>query len=625
MSGTFRFLIFFLIIINAIFLFGADWSNIFSVTNDDTSDFQPICKFDLNGRPHVVFRSGFSTNGTSEIYYANFNFVKRIWEFSHQPISPSNIWAYNPDIALLNFWNDMNFFDVIPLVVWSRTNTDYTQSTIEYTYFNNDSWTTPKVISSPFKVNLNPKIVVCNAKGTVFLFVVWMSAKSKDEQTDLYYTYTDVKNIGTGFPMGTRINISTPQSDFSPSLTSDSKGDVWLSWQVSDDNLQPPVSVKVAKFDFVSNTWTDMSPEGKYLDIQSYGPDISSYQFSKPDTQPILVVWRKNEDSEKHIYSSIWTKDTNWKSYGRVNPSNMINNTLPSANFIFDKFIGCCWTSLTANSEYDIWYNWCNMDDNKWSDEPPNNISERPNLRDIYPDVSSDGYGNLICVWMGERTTVKDRYDVLSRFYDAEPPRILKVKPKNDETDVNPNSTISMFFIENINKNSVNTNNITVKGEYSGIHKWQSNFHGDESGKLLEVELIMDDKFNLNEKVEVTVKNIEDEYGNVSNEEFTWSFTISSTETFIDDKVYLWPNPSNSDTVNMWMNLYHPATLTFDIYDLSGKKVRSTSLHQEPDTDLSVPIDISFLGSDVYIIIMNAKSDTTGEEKQFVKKLAVVR
>ncbi|MGQ9707042.1 MAG: Ig-like domain-containing protein [bacterium] len=609
-------IIFSIIILTNLSVYSSGWWPTTRVTYEEQkSDFQPICEFDGFGIPHIVFRTGVVINGASEIYYGKFNYLNNRWLFYNKNLSASGAFSWGPDIALLEL-DVQNNKEVIPLICWARAiATD--KSIIEYTYFDGTNFTSPIVVENPgYNMNSDPEMIVNKLDNSLIL--IWTSSVKKDTQNDLFYAVSH--DYRKGFTNVRKLDFSDAvKSDISPSLSQDRSGNLWLAWRVL--SLNEPVitsEIKVAKLDKNTGQWTVFNP----LDESSEEPYISTYQFS----DSVLAVWRKNEGQNKNIYSSFFNQtEGKWEPLGMVNPPDMTMNFYPACDFIFGQLMACCWTSISKNIEQYIWFNYYDNNKKSWNTEALN-ISERAGFRDLEPDVSADGLGNFICVWQGE--VVKDKniiYDIFTRLFDCEPLHVVMIKPYNGQTDVNTNTVIDVYFLEPLDENTLTKNNINIHGDDSGDHDWDVNIHPDENNELLVLTFKPKKGFSPGEKVTITIKNLKDRYDNVMIEEFKSSFLVGSESGFIDDNVYLWPNPVSNNTVSMRMNLYQPAEITFDIYDLSGRKVATYSSYKEPGLGIDETINVSNLGSDVYIFIMKVKSELSGEQKQFTKKLAVVR
>ncbi len=87
---------------------------------------------------------------------------------------------------------------------------------------------------------------------------------------------------------------------------------------------------------------------------------------------------------------------------------------------------------------------------------------------------------------------------------------------------------------------------------------------------------------------------------------------------FHQDKAYLYPNPTNGNTINLKAYLEQDTNVVLDIYDIQGRTVLSKNLETQKQGELNQELNISSLNQGTYILKINYDNQKT-ETIRFIK------
>ena len=589
--------------------YGDGWWNAERVTKTDFNDYSSKCVFDINEMPHAVYLE--NRGSEVKVFYAFLDY-DRTWRTFERQIAYLD--SKGVDITVFNIEEGEGEYKISPFLVWEAPNRK-----IHYEYYDGENWVSGE-IPSDREINYKP-IVAGNSYGEVWVF--W-SAVNIGEEADLYYSYAN--QFYSGFSSFKKFELSDDDmDDITCSISVDLNGDPWIVWKAKEDGpSDEPGDIKVAKWDRESEEWVDMGVhDDNGIDADIY---CSAYNY-----EGTALVWSCFEDETTNVYSDVWIPDSGWLGEEMVHLSDPKYDHHPSVVFFPGPLMFCSFTRgrVGTNEQVDIYGVWGIIDGDSYHWDWTGLVisHNRDNLDDDLSDLSLSYGGNMVCLWTGEDGEhSQDDLEIYFRYYDGKPPIVMKTKPEDGDTDVPVDVDILIFFDELIDIDTVNSDTISIKGKISGERNWEEpQLDYSQEEKLFQLTLPLIGNFSEGDEVTITVEGVEDYYNNPCDRYVSTFWTEGSSQRFMDDKVYPWPNPVSADTVNIRMTLYHNTHLTFEIYDVAGRRIKTIEQDVEPRGEYDFPLFIGDLGSDVYIVVLTAESLETDDEKQFIQKIAVVR
>jgi len=143
----------------------------------------------------------------------------------------------------------------------------------------------------------------------------------------------------------------------------------------------------------------------------------------------------------------------------------------------------------------------------------------------ISPSILVDGFYSLQAEARCYGTTLSGKSNVVTGTIDRTAPKILGAQSPTDGI-LHPDDEISITFNEKINPARLNVGNGDIK-LFNTVTSEAIDFTHTASAEKIVIDPQIQNHFIENQTLRAEVKNIEDVYGNLSTETFTWEFFVN--------------------------------------------------------------------------------------------------
>jgi hypothetical protein len=216
---------------------------------------------------------------------------------------------------------------------------------------------------------------------------------------------------------------------------------------------------------------------------------------------------------------------------------------------------------------------------------------------------------------------------------DTTPPGVASVSPDSAETGVAVDVWIHVTFTERIEPATVTSDKIHINGSINGLYTFTMSYNQIDSTLSIDPDSNFAALESISVRIDSTITYLS---GNpMAHDHWFWFRTADSDTTpnggeFLPERqVYVWPNPAHGDSVYFHYYVSTNATVTVEIYNLSGKqvaKLEGSGIGGIPPHQLSsnaIMWDISDVASDIYVFRFTAESDVSSESGTVFGRFAI--
>ncbi len=519
---------------------------------------------DKNDTLHCVYASG----NPSEIFYTRSGDNGSTWADPTNVSNSTQTPSRQPTLALDNLGTIAVAWQEGKDIYWRR--------------FRQNQWEAKTRVTNTADTSRSPAIVSDASNNT---HLVWTAYTTITNSNDVFYKMFSYNN--QFWTDSTDIAMTGGDSK-TPTLTATPDGKVHIFWSDnSTANYQIRYREKSATQD---TTLTPTLGSSLYPNVVGAG------------NNNLYLVWCDSTLTPEVLYKN-YTAGSGWTVTDTVSESPDTASSLPSIGIDVNNNLYVVWQEgETAGEVY--FRNYIGQ----W--QPVQNLSQSAQIS-RYPSIASSVSDQAGIIWTeGDTKPFTILFRAVSGALDTTKPNF---------TITAPDSVVlsDSFFII-----------IAPSEQLDTVQAWLFDTNNDSTVILLNPD---GSGYSGNVKAgnapglgRITVWG-KDLAGNEGSQEKAITITTTSIPEFLDkNTVFAYPSPAKGDTVKFHYVLGEPATVKFDIFTITGRRVYSRP-EEAFDTGIhDITILTGKLGSDVYIFRLEARATNSDKHGQVIKKFAVI-